>query len=433
MKRIFALAMTLCILLSLSLPAMASATQAEEITLRFAWWGDASRHDVYNKICDTFESMNPGVTIEREPNTFNAYFEKLATQVASGNAPDVFGMHARFATEFASRNVMEELQPYVDQGIISLTDLDQPVIDSGKINDTLYMICQGVTLNEFLLNEDMCKRLEVEVPDVLEDWTWEEFVATCYDFREKALAAGEDVYFIDEPYQYNFFRIYLLSYGEELFNNDGTIGCTKERITQWFSMWQNMRNDDVIPDAASVTENVNATLETQMFTLGKCAVTNIPVNKLNQYQAQMTDNLRPLRSPLGNDGTRGVYIEGAHNCISSAIDDEHKLVAAKFLDFFTNSEECLKDLLIQQGTPANTQMSEYVLQFMDEAQIEAMEYVKYTQPLASIGNMLPVGYSEMNTLYLGIREASDFAAMTPEEAAQAYLDGIQEILDKNSK
>ena len=429
MKRILTLAMALMMLLSLAVFS-AHAEQPAEITIRFAWWGDASRHEVYNRICDTYESLNPGVRIEREPNTFNAFFEKLATQVASGNAPDVFGMHPRFATEFASRGVMENLQPYVDQGIINLENIDQPVIDSGNINDILYMICQGVTLNEFLLNIDMCNRLGVTVPDVYEDWTWDDFVATCYDFREKALAAGEDLYFIDQPYQYNFFRIYLMSYGQELFNNDGTIGFTQERVEEWFKMWQTLRADDIIPDAASISENINATLETQLFTMGQCAVTNIPVNKLDQYQAQMTDKIRPLRAPMGD--ARGVYIEGAHNCISAAIDDVQKLEAAKFLDFFTNSEDSLKDLMIQQGTPVNTKMSEFVLQFMNESQVEAMEYVKVTQPLAGIANMLPAGYSEMNTLYLDTREASDFASLTPAEAAQAYLDGIEEILAKNN-
>ena len=75
----------LAVTMLLSCITIASAESEEQIELRFAWWGDTNRHEVYNAICDEFEAIYPNVTIIREPGTFNDFFDKLATQLA-GNA-----------------------------------------------------------------------------------------------------------------------------------------------------------------------------------------------------------------------------------------------------------------------------------------------------------------------------------------------------------
>ncbi len=423
----------LAVTMLLSCITIASAESEEQIELRFAWWGDTNRHEVYNAICDEFEAIYPNVTIIREPGTFNDFFDKLATQLAGNAAPDIFGMHPRFAVEFASRGAMTDLTPYVESGILNLDKLSDAVINDGKIDGKLYMISQGITLNELLANQTMLDRIGVEVPDITEDWTWDDLVAKAYEFREKALAAGEDVYFCDMFYEYNFFRIYLRSYGYELFNEDFSLGHDEAIVEKWFAMWQQMMQDDVIPDAATTTENVSAALEMKSFAQGLTAVTQIPVNRLDQYQLVMDDKVVAVRSPLGAENTRGVYIEGAHNAIYSGASEENKEWAARFLDFFTNDERCLKHLLIQQGTPVNSDMNEYIKQFMTEPQKYALDYVALVQPLAGTGAQLPAGYSEMNNTYAEIRDKVLWGEITPAEAAEEYCTRIMQIVEENQK
>ena len=59
-----------------------SASGGEEVTIRWAWWGDTTRHEKYNKIADLFEEKNPGVKVAREPNSWTDYWDKLSVQVA---------------------------------------------------------------------------------------------------------------------------------------------------------------------------------------------------------------------------------------------------------------------------------------------------------------------------------------------------------------
>ena len=64
----------------------------DHIEIRFAWWGNAARSELYNQILDIYEAENPHVTIIREAADWGDYWQKLATQAASSSLPDVFGV-----------------------------------------------------------------------------------------------------------------------------------------------------------------------------------------------------------------------------------------------------------------------------------------------------------------------------------------------------
>src|ERR687885_26892 len=73
-------------------PAAASpAKPGSETRLRMAWWGGEARAKKWNQALDLYESKNP-VKISRETAEFNPYWEKMNTQMAGGNPPDVINM-----------------------------------------------------------------------------------------------------------------------------------------------------------------------------------------------------------------------------------------------------------------------------------------------------------------------------------------------------
>ena len=112
----------------------------EKVEIRFSWWGDTKRNDMYNEICDRFEAENPNIKVMREPMSWSDYWTKMSTQVAGGNAPDMFGMHPQYAADYALRGALLEIQPYVDNGTIDLSKFSDAIIDSGKYKDKLYMV-----------------------------------------------------------------------------------------------------------------------------------------------------------------------------------------------------------------------------------------------------------------------------------------------------
>ncbi len=83
MKRILALLLVALLALGLMTSAL-----AEDIQLRFAYWGSGAEKEAIDKAVDAFEAANPGIKVEKMhiPDDFST---KLNAMIAANEAPDV--------------------------------------------------------------------------------------------------------------------------------------------------------------------------------------------------------------------------------------------------------------------------------------------------------------------------------------------------------
>ncbi|GAB3979662.1 hypothetical protein GCM10027615_56550 [Plantactinospora veratri] len=72
-------------------------------TLRYSWWGNADRAELMKQAIALFESKNPGVKVTPSFQEYEAYWQKMATETAGGNAPDVLQMDFSYLREYADR------------------------------------------------------------------------------------------------------------------------------------------------------------------------------------------------------------------------------------------------------------------------------------------------------------------------------------------
>ena len=63
--------------------------EAEEVTLRFSWWGSEDRHEATIKAIERYMELNSEISIEYEYMGFDTYYEKLLTQLSGGTQPDI--------------------------------------------------------------------------------------------------------------------------------------------------------------------------------------------------------------------------------------------------------------------------------------------------------------------------------------------------------
>jgi multiple sugar transport system substrate-binding protein len=64
-----------------------------------------------------FEERNPGIDVTTSFQAFGSYWETLATETAGGNPPDVMQMDYRYLDEYAGRNALLDLTPFLDKQI----------------------------------------------------------------------------------------------------------------------------------------------------------------------------------------------------------------------------------------------------------------------------------------------------------------------------
>jgi multiple sugar transport system substrate-binding protein len=404
------------------------------VEIRVAWWGDTKRHELYNQICDVFESKNPNIKLIREPVSWTDYWDKLTVQSASGGAPDFMGMHPQFASDYVRRGVLEPLDTYVKDGTIDLSNFSQAAIDSGTVNGVNYMISMGLTTNTVLVNKSMLEDLGVQVPDF--DWTWDDLKAIGSEARAALDAKGKKDSWLREDASgaYQIFRYWARQNGRDLYTADGDIAYTEEDAASWFAMWKDLRDSGVVPDSATTTEYSKATLEDSLIARGKTAMVSIPPNQYKLYSAALPEaELIMVRNPSKPDGKAGEFVEGAHFAISSKTTPEKKLAAAKLINFWVNNEDSIKLFRLDQGVPANTKMVEFLTPLLDEQDKAIVDYVSKTIEIAAPTTFPPSGASEVDSLFQQIAEKVRFDQLTPEDAGAQLVSEAQAILDSNKK
>src|SRR5699024_978082 len=83
-----------------------------QIELRMAWWGGQERHDRTLEVIELYEEKNPNVKIVPEYSGMDGYFDKLTTQFAAKNAPDII-QYGGNLNDFVHRGVVLPLDDYI--------------------------------------------------------------------------------------------------------------------------------------------------------------------------------------------------------------------------------------------------------------------------------------------------------------------------------
>ncbi len=403
-------------------------TSNEEVAIRFTWWGDTTRHEKYNAICDAFEKET-GIKVEREPNSWTDYWDKLAVQVAGGTAPDVIGMHSQFVSDYAMRDALLDLEPYIEDGTIETENIPDSVLETGRVNGKIRMIGQGVTTASLITNKTLLDEYGITYPAYDEDWTMDEFMAAGEAFVK---ATDGKIWFTNDwgSGSMNNLRYYAKMSGGEAYTEDGQLGFTQTMVEEWFTWWDELRKKGIAPDAASSTEDGTNALEQKIFTVRKAAMHNVPANQLYLYQEQMPeDEIVLLRQPIKNDGSQGAIIEGAHNSVP--VTSQHPKEAAMFINFFVNNYDAVSILQMEQGVPINTKLTEEIDPLLSEPNKICRDFVNSYLEVATNFVYAPTGALEIDTAFKNAGSSVAYGQATPAEAAASFMKEAQAIIDKN--
>ena len=126
MKKRFITALAAAAMLCTSL--VPSALADDKTTINILWWGSQTRHE------KTVEELNPDIDVVMDYSDWNGYWTKLPAQVAGGQTPDVFQMDYLYLAQYAENNVLAELDSYIADGSLDMSDVSDSVLRSGQIN-----------------------------------------------------------------------------------------------------------------------------------------------------------------------------------------------------------------------------------------------------------------------------------------------------------
>ncbi|MBE7552826.1 MAG: sugar ABC transporter substrate-binding protein [Anaerolineales bacterium] len=154
--------------------AKAETQAGEKIELTFSVWGDPEELAILQEIADDFAAQNPNVHITVNVSDWDTYWDKLQTTLAAGNPPDVFAMDAPLYPDYQSRDVLLNLQPFIDQDKYDLSGYYEVSLQCYQTADGYYGLPRDVQPSVMYYNKDMFDEAGVPYPD--ETWTWETLI-----------------------------------------------------------------------------------------------------------------------------------------------------------------------------------------------------------------------------------------------------------------
>ncbi len=406
-----------------------SPAAAADVHLRLYWWGGQARADRTNAVSDLYAKANPGFTYDKDFNAFNDYWPKLGTQVAGGNAPDVFQMDYRYIVEYAKRGAVLALDDYVGKSL-KLDDFDKDQIEGGKVDGKLYAISLGANSVAMMVNKTAFDAAGVELPT--RDWSYDDYKAHADAFNAKSngmrlLADGSQG---GDPALENWLR----ASGKTLYTADGKLGFGADDLIAWFKLWDELRKANVCVGPDDQALDATAAIDTTMITLGKAATTFANSNQLIGFQAVNKNELTMINFPRPGKGVGGGHYRKPSqfwsvNPKSPTLEDD-----IKYVSFFINDLEAGKVLGVERGIPCSASVRAAVSPTLSPQDQLALNFV------SNLGDLLgalppspPAAAGEVATQLNTTAQSIAFGQATPEDAGAAFIKEAQDILDRAAK
>ena len=155
----------------------------DQVTIRIGTWDSGGGLERKEEIAANFMELYPHieVIIESVPDGFG---ERLLTQLAANDAPDLFQIGDGDVAMFQSRGAFADLTPFINgDNPMNLDDFFGPMLDVGRIDGGIYTLPKDFSTMAVFYNRDLFDEAGLDYPT--NDWTLEAF-------RELAIALTTD-------------------------------------------------------------------------------------------------------------------------------------------------------------------------------------------------------------------------------------------------
>lgn len=391
-------------------------------SLRVAWYGGQPVHDGLEDALTSFSEGRSEISLATEQASFDEYWDRLATQVAGGDGPDVLRMSMTWLADYADRGALADLSQY-EGGLIDTAALDEDAVEGGRMEAGLFGIGQSSITQATFRNTRLAEEYGVELP---QSWSWEDFIEVSMEFSD---AAGNGMYgTTDAGGDFQIFEVWARQHGTELFDGR-SLAVSAEVVEEWLVMWQDLRDAGAAPQPDVSAES--DTFETSQLAQLNAAVTFGWVQQVTFFQPVIPDHpLEIADTPGSSPGDRSGQFLSALDfwCITSSSSDPE--TAAELVDFLVNDEHAVSSIGLTLGVPPSESGREALGADEDSAEGRAVAYVESLQgQTGPPPDPWPSGYGDIQgTAFPRMNEEVGFGEKTPAEAAAEFIEAAEQAL-----
>lgn len=410
-----------------------TTTKGETINLQMtmAWWGNQVRNERTQAALELYSQKNPGITFDLQPSEWGDYWTKLATASAGQTLPDVIQMDYKYLSQYVSNNLLVDLTPYIEDGTLDVSHIDEAVLKSGSIGDGIYAIPAGINAPALIYNKTLLDDVGITVKD---NMTLTEFIDLCQEVYEKTGVRSDIAYNAGEQ----FAEYIMRSDGYVLFEEDKLGVPNAETLEPFFEIYENGINEGWMIEPGVYAEITIGSVETHPLvyysspaTQSWCAL---------YYSNQLGAFVGPSESKGFELGIATWPAENPSNAnylkpsqfFSVSVNAKDTAAAVKVVDFLTNDIECNNILLGERGVPVNSEVAAAIAPQLPESGKVVIKYINdvVTPNSSKINPASPEATSEVLRVINQLQEKIIYRQMIAKEAAKELFEEGNAILGR---
>lgn len=399
-------------------PAQGGASDGKT-TLRFTWWGNQGRADRTTKAIAAFEAAHPNVDVQTEFLDWTQYWDKLSTDIAGGNAPDVVQMSEAYQSSYTKKKVLADLTPYEGKQL-KLDSLNPALVEGARVDTGLYAVPWSMNARSAQFSKDELDKAGVTLP---EKWTWDDFAAIGKQIKQNTGKPAS----VDPGFWIENFETWLMQRGKSLYK-PGALGFTEADLTEFWTQTQAWAKDGVVADAQTTSPmaaggtDVGALVTKQTVFDFRWSSESVIFDKLG------TQNIQVVQPP-GEYPDAGVFQHPAM-LLSVTAKSKNKELAAELVNFLVTSPEAAKELGMERGAPASSTAADTIKESLTPAEKGVVAYHEaiadhvHKTPL-----VVPAGGGEMLTTFTRLYEEVAFGRTSIADGAKQFTEAAQRVAE----
>lgn len=391
--------------------------------LRITWWGNETRNANTRKIIEAFKAVKPDVTLGPEPGEWSAYWDKLATQVAGGDAPDIIQMDEKYVREYGGRGALLDLNGKVD-----VSKFEAGTVEPGQTDTGLMAINAGVNAPVAMVHPKVFEAAGVEPPDD-STWTWDELIKVAAavtkgspdgTFGMGSLISNDAA-----------FSAFLRQRGKALFTATG-LAFDAADAADWYAYNLEVMNSKAGQPASVVAEEDGQSLDQGAFATGRLGLGFAWSNQVSAFDNASGQDIPLLRLPsqAGQASETKLWYKASQFwSISAKSADPDSAVA--FVNFLVNSIESGKIGKTERGVPPNTEVRDAIKAELNASDKKVVAFLDEIKPeLGDTPLPPPIGAGNLPDVVKRYGQDVLFGKAKPADAAAKMIDEINANIQK---
>lgn len=408
--------------------AMPIAHSADQVELRFAWWGGKARNQATLKALDAFEAKYPNIKVKAEYTGWDGFYSRLTTQINSNTEADVIQTNWNWLT----------LLSKTGDGFYDLNKLRQPIgldqyspaaLASTTVNGKVNAIPISANVMLFYYNAATWQKAGVPLPK-----SWDDLLKAGPVFKEKL---GDSYYplILTEQDSLLLLNSWVYQGNQKPMVDEKTrkLGWNHDDLVQAFTFYRQLVAAHTVPDARTMASyGKGVAYEMKPWINGEWGgIYNWNV----LYTAESQNLSHPDDLVMGDYPMReGAKDAGQFNktalMLSISKNTRHPQEAALLINFLMSEKEGVVPVGLERGVP----LSKAGAQILRDAGLlkendPVLTGLMQSASLPNHAKALPyLEDPQFTALFLAALQSIDYGKATVDQAATRFEEQANRIL-----